>query len=222
MFMTGMTYLYVNFYSKNNINDSHEKVSEYTDKVLTVLKNLIGFCESAKTCYTSYKILSSVVVKLKFMQLNEDHGILSDANTLTAQTRFMLSYIKRTDIPDCDNSTFDHKAPDKSDCEDRAPFDIPLEEFFTELEKYNNFSQNDTLDVNENNPVINDGDCMNSSSAVNNQLNNNNQDIMDILFQVTSGSVWDEFFVRSGNGNEGESSYEFGKVNNTGSNDSSK
>ncbi|CAI4045724.1 Ppr1p SKDI_12G0700 [Saccharomyces kudriavzevii IFO 1802] len=222
MFMTGMTYLYVNFYSKNNINDSHEKVSEYTDKVLTVLKNLIGFCESAKTCYTSYKILSSVVVKLKFMQLNEDHGILSDANTLTAQTRFRLSYSKITDVPDCDNSTCDHKAPDKSDCEDRAPFDIPLEEFFTELEKYNNFSQNDALDVNENNPVINDDDCMNSSSAVNTQLNNNNQDIMDILFQVTSGSVWDEFFVRSGNGNEGESSYEFSKVNNTGSNDSSK
>ncbi|CAI4034953.1 hypothetical protein SMKI_12G0900 [Saccharomyces mikatae IFO 1815] len=217
MFMTGMTYLYVNFYSNNNINDSQEKVSEYSEKVLTVLKNLIGFCESAKTCYTSYKILSSVVIKLKFMPLKDDNGILSDSNTLTAQAKRVLGYGKRTDMFECDNNTFNQKTFNKSNFDEKVPFDIPLEEFFTELEKHSNIAQCDTLDVNENNPLMNESDPMNITSAVNNQFNSNNQDIMDILFQVTSGSVWDEFFVRSGNGNEGESSYDFSKGNNPGS-----
>ena len=187
------------------------------DRVLTVLKNLIGFCESAKTCYTSYKILSSVVIKLKFMPLKDDNGILSDSNTLTAQAKRVLGYGKRTDMFECDNNTFNQKTFNKSNFDEKVPFDIPLEEFFTELEKHSNIAQCDTLDVNENNPLMNESDPMNITSAVNNQFNSNNQDIMDILFQVTSGSVWDEFFVRSGNGNEGESSYDFSKGNNPGS-----
>ncbi|QHS74760.1 Ppr1p [Saccharomyces paradoxus] len=217
MFMTGMTYLYVNFYSKNNINDSQEKVSEYTEKVLIVLKNLIGFCESAKTCYTSYKILSSVVIKLKFMQLNDDNGIFSGSNTLASQAKRMSGYGKKTNVLGFDDSTFDHKAFNKYNVEEKAPFDIPLEEFFTELEKHSNVPQSDIIDVSETNPVINENVSTNISSAVNGQLNTNNQDIMDILFQVTSRSVWDEFFVRSGNGNEGESSYDFSNGNSSGS-----
>ncbi|AJV60015.1 Ppr1p [Saccharomyces cerevisiae YJM1399] len=215
MFMTGMTYLYVNFYSKNNINDCQEKVSEYTEKVLIVLKNLIGFCESAKTCYTSYKILSSVVIKLKFMQINDAKGIFSDSNTLTSQANRMSSYDKKTNVLGFDDGTFDNKVFNRTNFEEKAPFDIPLDEFFTELEKHNNVSQFNTLDVSEGNQVINESVSTNTSSALNCQSYTNNQDIMDILFQVTSGSVWDEFFVRSGNGNEGESSYDFSKGKNS-------
>lgn len=218
MFMTGMTYLYVNFYSKNSINDTHEKVAEYTEKVLTVLKNLIGFCESARNCYTSYKILSSVVMKLKFMQFGEDNATFSGANTLTAQTKGTFNhspYIKKAKTLDFDGDTFDHKGLEKTAIEDRPSLDIPLEEFFTVLEKYN-ISQTDAPDVNENNSTINDGDPLNIPPAVNNQMNSNNQDIMDILFQVTSGSVWDEFFVKSGNANEDD--YDFNKGSNAGSN----
>ncbi|QID86615.1 Fungal specific transcription factor [Saccharomyces pastorianus] len=213
-----MTYLYVNFYSKNSINDTHEKVAEYTEKVLTVLKNLIGFCESARNCYTSYKILSSVVMKLKFMQFGEDNATFSGANTLTAQTKGTFNhspYIKKAKTLDFDGDTFDHKGLEKTAIEDRPSLDIPLEEFFTVLEKYN-ISQTDAPDVNENNSTINDGDPLNIPPAVNNQMNSNNQDIMDILFQVTSGSVWDEFFVKSGNANEDD--YDFNKGSNAGSN----
>lgn len=63
--------------------------------------------------------------------------------------------------------------------------------------------------------MINESASTNTSSALNCQSYTNNQDIMDILFQVTSGSVWDEFFVRSGNGNEGESSYDISKGKNS-------
>ena len=70
IFMTGMTYLYVIYYYFDE-NDSEGDVINYTEKVLNVLKNLLGTCDAAKNCYRTYKMLCAAVIKLKFGNVHD-------------------------------------------------------------------------------------------------------------------------------------------------------
>lgn len=90
IFMTGMTYLYVIYYHFGK-NDSKDDVINYVEKVLNVLKNLIGTCDAAKNCYRTYKMLCAAVIKLKF---GDVYGS-SMANRIK-KTKFSKKKLKRS------------------------------------------------------------------------------------------------------------------------------
>ncbi|KAG0657492.1 Fungal specific transcription factor [Maudiozyma exigua] len=179
IFMTGMTYLYSVYYSDDNELKNEEDIMEYTAKVLNVLKELTGKCDSAKNCYQIYKTLAAVVKKLKF----DDRSNSNDTNQYTMGTNNDMIV------------TNDYN-------------DIALEQFFHEMEKVNN----DTILVNHNtnNMGINGAESsIKDDHFQNNNTNNgtgtnirrgsvNQEDKMvDMLYQVSTQSIWDEFFVKS-------------------------
>ncbi|CCF60137.1 hypothetical protein KAFR_0J00690 [Kazachstania africana CBS 2517] len=187
IFMTGMTYLYVTYYANKTFNENEETVKEYTAKVLNVLRNLIGTCNAAKNCYKMYKTLSAVVVSLKY-------GSNKNVKNIDA---------KVTDENDPPNAELFSTIPDIS----MDNFDIPLEEFFTELEKVsaNNLNTGTEQSLVMTDPLLSTGTVpnvpkldANSFDAASLQGNEDNN-LVNLLYQATSHSLWDDFFVK-GNG----------------------
>lgn len=216
VFMAGMTYLYVIFYSGNNIKENRQEVEDYTGKILFILKNLIGTCEAAKNCFQSYDVLSKVVIKLKFGEkIIEDNS--SKENTFKSGGNLQIDDSKNTDLL--------KRKPSISG----GSLDLPLEKFFLQLDKLeenNDEEPSNTgkfrgrsmsfLNNNNNNNNMNNGNKDTGINLHNEQdfqndfklqddlplfddPANEEQNMVDILFQVTSQSLWDEFFVKQNN-----------------------
>ena len=179
IFMTGMTYLYSIYYSDDSVLKKEEDIMEYTAKVLNVLKELTGKCDSAKNCYQIYKTLAAVVKKLKF----DDRSNSNDANQYNMSSNNDMAI----------NNDYN---------------DIALEQFFHEMEKVNNDAMiaNHTTDG----LGINDlGNSVREEHSENNESNSGTDTfvrrgsihqenkMVDMLYQVSTQSIWDEFFVKS-------------------------
>ncbi|CCD26804.1 Ppr1p NDAI_0I02350 [Naumovozyma dairenensis CBS 421] len=202
LFMTGMTYLYSVFYYGKHTEDDKNIVLQYTDKVLFCLRNLIGYCDSAKTCYQSYKVLSAAVFKLKYPTILNSNDI---KDTLSRnQIKFVPPKLPSSSPISNSSTCFktDSYAPhDEFHPTDEKRFseilDIPLDQFFTELEKVSGLSeqQNEHFDP----KVLQDG--IKSNDATENvHTGPSNFDLdRDILFQVTSQPMWDDLFMAIGN-----------------------
>lgn len=179
IFMTGMTYLYSIYYSDDNVLKNEDDIMEYTAKVLNVLKELTGKCDSAKNCYQIYKTLAAVVNKLKF----DDRSNNNDANqcNMSSNNDIIISN--------------DYN-------------DIALEQFFHEMEKVNNDSilvnhTADGLGINGVESSIKEEHFQNTESNngtdtyVRHGSVNQEDKMVDMLYQVSTQSIWDEFFVKS-------------------------
>ncbi|SMN21893.1 similar to Saccharomyces cerevisiae YLR014C PPR1 Zinc finger transcription factor containing a Zn(2)-Cys(6) binuclear cluster domain [Maudiozyma saulgeensis] len=181
IFMTGMTYLYTIYYSNDPILKDEYDVLEYTAKVLNVLKELIGKCDSAKNCYQIYKTLAAVVKKLKLDDL---------ANKTKDKEQYNLTTHNDV-VPNSDYT------------------DISLNQFFQEMEKFNTvptiggnnhegISTTDDLGT----ETLNEPSLMNSlGNGLEHQARRGSieqdSNMIDLLYQVSSQSIWDEFFVKS-------------------------
>lgn len=199
LFMTGMTYLYVIFYSGNNIKEKREEVEDYTGKILYVLKELIGTCEAAKNCFQSYDVLSKVVIKLKYGEKPSESNII-DGGIEAPNMQTSLN------LPETNTGT---RRPSVS----AGIPDLPLDKFFLQLDKLEEEAKED-----EQLPSSKRGRSMSFLNGPNNTVEMSQQQIqdefnlpdlpsiddpaqedqkmVDILFQVTSQSIWDEFFVK--------------------------
>lgn len=178
IFMTGMTYLYVIYYSGDSIVKDEYDVLEYTTKVLHVLENLIGKCDSAKNCYQIYQTLTAVVKKLKFGNQN--------------------IHVKEEEIHQ--NQDFNLNTPAA------GLLDVSLDKFFLEMEKVSATSKpihgrnENVLNINE---TVVDGNNIGFPSDLHvgsgerrGSISQEGQ-MVDLLYQVSSQSIWDEFFVKS-------------------------
>lgn len=184
-FMTGMTYLYVIYYSGEIMLNNNTDIEEYTTKVLNILKELIGKCDSAKNCYKIYKTLTAVMKRL--MSNNTSGNTKDMSNTEIQDQNLQFSTTNNNNIP--------------------------LEQFFSEMEKVN---INPTLGMTNNTLEQLSGgirlqDTANNSSVTERERNIDNpiidkrgdskhqdgQNIMDLLYQVSSQSIWDELFVKN-------------------------
>jgi len=180
IFMTGMTYLYVIYYSDDTILKDEYDVMEYTAKVLNVLKELIGKCDSARNCYQIYKTLAAVVKRLKLDDLTDK---LKDNEQYNLGTHNDL-------LPNSDYT------------------DISLNQFFQEMEKINNgpstggnnqegISNTNELgarDLTEPSLLNGPGNGMEPQGRCASVGQDSN--MIDLLYQVSSQSIWDEFFVK--------------------------
>lgn len=181
IFISGMTYLYTVYYDNNKTNETKEAVERYTDVVLNCLKNLIGTCEAASNCFKTYRILSKVVIALKY----EDNEATSTKNESTNE----INIDARTPI-------FGKKV------NIQAGKDRPLEQFFNDLEKsdcgeISNDSEGATRTKRSESNLF---DNFIDSNALPN-LNIDGQTdpgVIDLLYQVTSQSAWDELFAKPG------------------------
>ncbi|CCC69835.1 hypothetical protein NCAS_0D02540 [Naumovozyma castellii] len=203
IFMNGMTYPYVVFYSRDDVRDDKKTVEEYTGKVLMALKNLIGMCDSARSCYNSYKVLSAAVIKLKFGSRADQ----LDKGTCTVNTsnepykdeevkETFHSFPKEVAIPAFPN----HR---NVDMDSQASFEktlnLPLDQFFTELEKVTSIPERTKPFSNHNASNFAQGSQFQSNEVTDgNVMGTDNESLRDILFQVTSEPMWDELFMQKG------------------------
>lgn len=178
LFMTGMTYLYVIFYSGNNIKEKREEVEDYTGKILFVLKELIGTCEAAKHCFQSYDVLSKVVIKLKY---GEKPVEKIDTNNIFAEQSLQIPETKA-------------RRPSVS----AGIPDLPLDKFFLQLDKLE--EEDDQVKRGRSTSIINlpneDVQQLDDFNLPDLAIDQEDQKMVDILYQVTSQSLWDEFFVK--------------------------
>ncbi|GAV46886.1 hypothetical protein ZYGR_0A04840 [Zygosaccharomyces rouxii] len=197
LFMTSMTYLYSIYYSDRGIRDGRKMAENYVSKLLYVLRKLIGTCEAAKNCYNICKVLSAAMIKLRF------DGNKTEENSTPRYPQVMSSNSSPVDILE---GTLDMPKikPDS--------FDVPLDQFFDELERVtlqsdpestrSKFSSHDSPQLpNVNYPSLEaeDGADVERDRSANGK---DGQRIIDMVTQVTTDSIWSEFFnkARSSNG----------------------
>ncbi|CCK68945.1 Ppr1p KNAG_0B05120 [Huiozyma naganishii CBS 8797] len=200
MFMTGMTYLYViYYYSGKSIDESRETVGEYTGKVLNVLKDLVGTCETAKNCHNTFKVLCAAVIRLRY---GDDE--ISGTDVIFEQS--------------CDEENLDSTNTLSN------AINFSLDQFFNELGRLDNIDTSNhvkkpTEDATDDHNTTGDtspyilnpmmGPAATSSSALPNESRETaplqncknsvfEKDMSDLLYQVTSQSVWDELFLKNG------------------------
>ncbi|GMM55328.1 Ppr1 protein [Maudiozyma humilis] len=177
IFMTGMTYLYVIYYSGDAIVKDEYDVLEYTTKVLHVLESLLGKCDSAKNCFHIYKTLTAVVKKLTF---GSQH-----------------IKVKEEQIHNSENIN--------PDIAGAGLLDISLDKFFQEMEKVGTSIPTTAHDESIPNIAENDSEMKVKSDSQDNYVNHSERrpsisqegQMVDLLYQVSSQSIWDEFFVKS-------------------------
>lgn len=204
LFMAGMTYLYVVYYSDRGANEGQQLVEGYTASILRVLKELIGTCEAAKNCFVIYKVLSAAVIRLKFDMPQADtmtratfrHELASKGSSRSPSNHSMGG--RGSNIPDdLLNMSFAKQEPLES-------FEVPLDQFFTELEKVASTSENESSHghlSSKNSPIFNDGHRMHSHKPADGRRSapaRDGQRIIDMISQVTTESIWDEFFGKAG------------------------
>lgn len=197
LFMAGMTYLYTIYYSDKGIRDGRNMAENYVSKLLHVLRNLIGTCEAAKSCYKICKVLSAPMIKLRF------DGDNVEENTTPRYPRVMSSNPSPVDSLE---GTLDMPKIKP------GSFDVPLDQFFDELEKVTLQSDSESARSkfsNNNSPQISDIDypsleTRGGPSTGEDRLayDKDGQRVIDMVAQVTTDSIWNEFFTGTSN-NEG-------------------
>lgn len=201
LFMAGMTYLYVVYYSDRGLNEGQQYVEGYTSSILRVLKELIGTCEAAKNCFVIYKVLSAAVMRLKF-----DMPQPNAAPSLSSRHQGPPDSIP---IPDSGGARIE--AEDNGLLrssflrqERNETLEVPLDQFFTELEKVAATSEYDSSTghlSNAGSPVFNDGQKNHMQKSVEGRSflpAKDGQRVIDMISQVTTESIWDEFFGKTG------------------------
>lgn len=198
IFMAGMTYLYVVYYSDKGVDEGREAVKLRTTAILRVLKELIGFCEAAKSCFAIYKVLSSAVIRLKFdanqqrsskPQLRTQNSPLFDPNPIEAMP-------EHADVFHSDKAMRNINIK-----EEPLNFDNSLDRFFNELEKVGSASENESSLghlSNVNSPNI--SDRQNIAANLNGSSftpAKDGQRLIDMISQVTTESIWDELFGKN-------------------------
>lgn len=215
LFMAGMTYLYVVYYSEKGIKDGKKMAEGYATRLLFVLKELIGTCEAAKNCFIFYKVLSAAVLKLKFT-MNRNHRRDQDQNQ---NSKVLLNVEEPDGIMSISGTNSPSDSLKASMIEDPYEIlrtklelkhidDVPLDQFFDELEKNTAMSDPESSKShfsNRNSPnvlmsgnpsaVENDNDKRKFKGSI---PAKDGQKVMDILSQITAESIWDEFFGKSG------------------------
>lgn len=270
MFMTGMTYLYVIYYYSGDVNnDTETEVIAYTGKVLNVLKNLIGTCEAAKNCYKTYKMLCAAVIKLRYGNVYAPNG--PQGKKTGKKHRVHKPKVHRENKQTYNNKIVDdnllsssntsvevsgssnNSTPDATDPHNKGNIIDPLDQFFSELGKVDDFLHQNEIHPHgqqshpqQNIPgqVISMWNQVGNPSALEsnnatfkeepmsptypppapfsmNSTGNTNidtllptqshkrvstvhdKDIGDLLYQVTSQSMWDELFSNQTTGPSG-------------------
>lgn len=72
VFMCGMTYLYVIYHTKQFDDAIPTKFEEICNKILLVLVSLFDKCSAANNCHKIFKVMSSVVLKLKMEAMGQN------------------------------------------------------------------------------------------------------------------------------------------------------
>ncbi|QLQ81049.1 hypothetical protein HG537_0E04040 [Torulaspora globosa] len=198
IFMAGMTNLYVVYYSDKGLKEGRQAVKERTTAILRVLKELIGSCEAAKSCFTIYKVLSSAVIRLKF-DTNQQHSSKPESRE---QNSPLIDPNATKATPDSAGVFFsDETLRNINIKEESLNFDNSLDQFFNELEKVGSVSENESSlghlsTVNSPNMGIRQDMTakLNSSSFT---PARDGQSLIDMISQVTTESIWDELFGKS-------------------------
>lgn len=196
LFMASMTYLYSIYYSNRGIRDGKKMAESYVSKFLYVLKSLIGTCEAAKNCYNICKVLSAAMIKLRFNENNMAEESISHYPQAVSSNSPPIDVLEGTlDMQKIESDSFN----------------VPLDQFFNELEKVtpqsdpestksktseHSFPQSAnagyySLEVNGN-PNTGKDNSVHSRDA---------QRTMDMVNQITTDSIWNEFFNKANNGN---------------------
>lgn len=194
LFMAGMTYLYTIYYSDKGIIDGQQVTENYVSKLLHVLKNMIGTCEAAKSCYKICKVLSAAMLKLKF----DENGAQC---TTTPQYPQVIAAVSSNASP-VDSLEGTLEMPKiKHDS-----FEVPLGQFFDELEKVTMQSDPESTRSrmsNNNSPKVPNtlhADIDGDENAHRNKMafDKDAQRVLDMVSQVTTDSIWNEFFGKIG------------------------
>lgn len=204
LFMTGMAYLYVVYYSDQGVNEGRQAVESHTIAILRVLKQLIGTCEAASSCFVIFKVLSSVVIKLRFDESRQPAHILQSQqlNVLPNDSQFPLDKVATVDVVPTSSSDGFYVLKKMKAHDDTLKLGDPLEQFFDNLEKVASISENDSSighASNVNSPSIVDPHDKKTKVIGNTFLASarDGQRFMDMISQVTTETIWDELFGKT-------------------------
>ncbi|QLL33491.1 hypothetical protein HG536_0E04020 [Torulaspora globosa] len=197
IFMAGMTYLYVVYYSDKGLREGRQAVKLRTTAILKVLKELIGSCEAAKSCFIIYKVLSSAVIKLKFNGNQQRSG-----ETQSREQNLPLIDSNATKPEPAARFFSDRATRNLNIKEEPLNFDNSLDQFFNELEKVASASENESSVgqlSNVNSPNIGDRQDRTDKQNDSSFTAKDGQRLIDMISQVTTESIWDELFGKSMN-----------------------
>lgn len=199
LFMAGMTYLYVVYYSDTGVREGRKAVEIRTTAILRVLKELIGLCEAANNCFVIYKVLASAVIKLRFdgpqhhTRKPQPHAPNSSLNKL--DTLGLPSATPESDTSH--NGLFRAETTNGSNIKGESfDLDNSLDQFFIELEKAGSASENESSLghlSNVNSPHMGDPQDRNRVFTP----AKDGQRLLDMMSQVNNESIWDELFGKS-------------------------
>ncbi|CDO93208.1 unnamed protein product [Kluyveromyces dobzhanskii CBS 2104] len=91
VFMCGMTYLYVIYHTKQFDNAIPVKFEEICNKILFVLVSLFDKCSAADNCHKIFKVMSSVVLKLKMEAMGKE--FIADNSQVQVQPETPLNFL---------------------------------------------------------------------------------------------------------------------------------
>lgn len=155
---------------------------------------MIGTCEAAKSCYKICKVLSAAMLKLRF----DENGAQS---TTTPQYPQVIAAVSSNASP-VDSLEGTLEMPKiKHDS-----FEVPLGQFFDELEKVTMQSDPESTRSrmsNNNSPQLPNAlhaDIDGDENAHRNKMafDKDAQRVLDMVSQVTTDSIWNEFFGKIG------------------------
>lgn len=215
LFMAGMTYLYVIYYSDKGMNEGQQIAEDYTARLLHVLKELIGTCEAAKNCSKIYKVLSAAVIKLKFdmpeCNTTDEAARAPNLRSVTkSQAGVMVASSSNASPVESLKASLSRDPFKIHDIKQelKDTFEVPLDRFFDELEKVTSMSEAESINSHFssiNSPIKAEGQGVHSRSHHPGMVGSKNfvsskdgQRTVDIISQVTSESIWDEFFGKPG------------------------
>lgn len=196
LFMASMTYLYSIYYSDRGLRDGRKMAENYSSKFLYVLKSLIGTCEAAKNCYNICKVLSAAMIKLRFNGDKTEEDVTPRYPQVISSNSSPIDVLEGTlEMPKI--------KPDS--------FDVPLDQFFDELERVTLQSDPESCrtkiseQASPQFPQVSYPplDIGGSTDMENNRSvhGKDGQRIIDMVTQITTDSIWNEFFNKASSSN---------------------
>ncbi|SCV99544.1 LAFE_0A05490g1_1 [Lachancea fermentati] len=233
LFMAGMTFLYTIHNAAVGIVESITELQKSCFKLVHVLKSLIGTCDAAKNCSKIFQVLSAAVLKLRMENEDSNGPIdplvtYSEPRT-AVHSDSAISNIQMSpgqiDAPldpleNINTGTLDQffvELDKLSPFSDTSKGQFSLSSFnspeSTSRERIvNSASRNSkTSDLPSNGPRTNDETASAADKFthqkrlqhMNKKRSKDSQRVYDLIHQVSTETIWDQFFSNRGGGSNG-------------------
>ncbi|SCU97098.1 LAMI_0F08878g1_1 [Lachancea mirantina] len=204
LFMAGMTFLYAVHNADKSIVDNVHELHRWCEKLMYVLKCLIGTCDAAKNCHKIFKVLSAVVLQLKakknaefgsggptsFQPIQEEHPEAAPVHETKEEDLVQpLESFAPSFANDVALDQFFQELNRLSPSSDGSRNAVPLSNFNSPGGSRETPSNGIGLDL----PVGDPRTSMNKSIEKR-KLSKDGQKVYEMINQVSADTIWDQFF----------------------------